>query len=277
MTARSDDATTKSIVVNGTPFIFREMGEKGGTPVVFLHHLTGVLEDWDPRVLDGMAANHHVVIFDNRGVGPSGGSTPNRVEEMAVDAVAFMGALGFGKVDLFGFSLGGFIAQVIVQRWPRLVRKIVLAGTGPAGGESIGNVDGILREAFGKSAALGKPPKHFLFFTQSASGQVAADDFHQRLQERAKDRDAPATRKTIKAQLAAIRAWSQGDPAALTRVEHPALVAHGDHDIMVPLINSIELARRLPNAQLSIFPDAGHGGIFQYHACFVQQALSFLR
>jgi pimeloyl-ACP methyl ester carboxylesterase len=116
------------------------MGEKGGVPVIFLHHLTAVLEDWDPRVVDGLAANHHVIIFDNRGVGASGGSTPNSVEEMAADAVAFIVALGFAKVDLFGFSLGGFVAQVIAQQWPGLVRKIILAGTGPAGGENIGDV-----------------------------------------------------------------------------------------------------------------------------------------
>ena len=274
MNAGFENATTKSVEVNGAPFIFREMGEKGGIPVIFLHHLTAVLEDWDPRVVDGLAANHHVIIFDNRGVGASGGSTPNSVEEMAADAVAFIVALGFAKVDLFGFSLGGFIAQVIAQRRPGMVRKIILAGTGPAGGEGIRDVAAVLQDAFAKAAAHGKPPKHFLFFSQSADGQAAAHDFHQRLQERAKDRDTPVTNETIQAQIVAIHTWGQGDAAALSTVVHPVLVANGDHDIMVPSINSFELARRLPNAQLSIFPGAGHGGIFQYHAFFVQQALN---
>ena len=132
MSMTFENAATQSVDVNGTNFVFREIGKKGGIPVVFLHHLTAVLDDWDPRVVDGVAAKHHVIVFDNRGVGGSGGSTPKTVEEMARDAVAFIGALGFSKVDLLGFSLGGFISQVIAQQQPGLVRKIILAGTGPA-------------------------------------------------------------------------------------------------------------------------------------------------
>ena len=128
MSMTFENAATKSVDVNGTKFVYRELGEKGGVPVVFLHHLTAVLEDWDPRVVDGLAAKRHVIVFDNRGVGGSGGSTPKTVEEMARDAVAFIGALGFSKVDLLGFSLGGFVAQAIAQQQPGLVRKIILAG-----------------------------------------------------------------------------------------------------------------------------------------------------
>ena len=123
MSMNFENAATKSVDVNGTNFVFREIGKKGGVPVVLLHHLTAVLEDWDPRVVDGLAAKHHVIAFDNRGVGASGGSAPKTVEEMAQDAVAFIGALGFSKVDLFGFSLGGFVAQVIAQQQPGLVEK----------------------------------------------------------------------------------------------------------------------------------------------------------
>jgi pimeloyl-ACP methyl ester carboxylesterase len=271
------DAATKSVDVNGTKFVYREIGSAGGIPVVFLHHLTAVLEDWDPRVVDGLAAKHHVVVFDNRGVGGSGGSTPKTVEEMARDAVAFIGALGFGKVDLFGFSLGGFVAQVIAQQQPGLLRKIILAGTGPAGGEGIANVSAVLQDAFGKAGAANKHPKHLLFFTQTSNGQAAADEFLLRLKERTKDLDTAVSNETIQAQLAAIQVWGQGDAAALGTVQHPVLVANGDDDVMVPSFNSFELARRLPNAQLSIFPDAGHGGVFQHHAVFVQQALAFLQ
>ena len=277
MTMTFENVATKSADVNGTKFVFREIGKKGGVPVVLLHHLTAVLEDWDPRVVDGLAAKHHVIAFDNRGVGGSGGSTPKTVEEMAQDAVAFIGALGFSKVDLFGFSLGGFVAQVIAQRQPGLVRKIILAGTGPAGGEGIANVGPVLQDAFGKAGASNKHPKHFLFFRQTSNGQAAADDFLRRLKERTKDLDAPVGDETVQAQLAAIQAWGQGDATKLGTVQHPVLVVNGDDDVMVPSFNSFELARRLPNAQLSIFPDAGHGGIFQYHAAFVQQALAFLQ
>src|SRR6202163_4263423 len=150
MSMTFENATTKSVDVNGTNFVFREIGKKGGVPVVFLHHLTAVLDDWDPRVVDGLAAKHPVIVFDNRGVGGSGGSTPKTVEEMARDAVAFIGALGFSKVDLLGFSLGGFVSQVIAQQQPGLVRKIILAGTGP-GGDGIVNVGAVLQDAFGKA------------------------------------------------------------------------------------------------------------------------------
>ena len=277
MSMTFENAATKSVDVNGTNFVYREIGKAGGIPLVLLHHLTAVLEDWDPRVVDGLAAKRHVIVFDNRGVGGSGGLTPKTVEEMARDAVAFIGALGFNKVDLLGFSLGGFVSQVIAQQQPGLVRKIILAGTGPAGGEGIPNVGAVLQDAFGKAGAANKHPKQFLFFTQTSNGQAAADDFLRRLKERTKELDASVSNETVQAQLAAIHAWGQGDARTLGTVQHPVLVVNGDDDVMVPPLNSFELARRLPNAQLSIFPDAGHGGIFQHHAVFVQQALAFLQ
>jgi pimeloyl-ACP methyl ester carboxylesterase len=277
MSMTFENAATKSVEVNGTSFVFREIGKKGGVPLVLLHHLTAVLDDWDPSVVDGLAAQHHVIAFDNCGVGGSGGSTPATVEEMARDAVAFIGVLGFSKVDLLGFSLGGFVSQVIAQQQPGLVRKIILAGTGPAGGEGIVNVGAVLQDAFGKAGAASKHPKQFLFFTQTSNGQAAAGDFLRRLKERTKDLDAPVSNETVQAQIAAIQAWGQGDATALGTVQHPVLVVNGDDDVMVPSFNSFDLARRLPNAQLSIFPDAGHGGIFQYHAAFVRQALAFLQ
>jgi pimeloyl-ACP methyl ester carboxylesterase len=270
-------AETKSINVNGTKFVYRELGQKRGVPVLFLHHITAVLEDWDPRVVDGVAASHHVIVFDNRGVGGTEGVTPTSVEEMAEDAVAFIRALGLKKVDLFGFSLGGFVSQVIVQRYPDLVRKVLLSGTGPAGGEGISGIDALFQSSFAKAAAAGKHPKQFLFFTQTAEGQEAANQFLARLNERTENRDNPVKEETIGAQFVAFRAWGRGDPSGLSAVQHPVLVANGDEDEMVPPINSFELARRLPNARLSIFPDAGHGGIFQYHDVFVKQALDFLR
>jgi pimeloyl-ACP methyl ester carboxylesterase len=272
-----ENAATKAIDVNGTSFVYREFGEKGDVPVVLLHHLTAVLDDWDPRVVDGLAAEHHVIAFDNRGVGGSGGSTPTSVEEMARDAVAFIRALGLSKVDLLGFSLGGFIAQVVAQEQPDLVRKIIIAGAGPAGGDGISDMGAVLQDAVAKAGASGKHPKHFLFFSQTSNGQAAANAFLARLSERKEDRDAPLSNETIDAQLTAIHAWGKGDPSKLSEIHHPVLVANGDVDVMAPTINSFELARRLANAQLSIFPDASHGGIFQYHAVFVQQALEFLR
>lgn len=268
---------TQSIDVGGTSFVYRELGAKRGVPLILLHHLTAVLDDWDPRVVDGLAAEHHLIAFDNRGVGGSGGTTPASVEEMARDAIAFIRALGLAEVDLLGFSLGGFIAQVIAQEEPGLIRKIIIAGSGPAGGEGLSNMGAVLQDAVAKAGASGKHPKHFLFFSQTSDGQAAANAFLGRLNERTDDRDAGVSNETIGAQLTAIYAWGQGDPSRLSEIQHPVLVANGDDDVMAPTINSFELARRLPNAQLSIFPDASHGGIFQYYPVFVQQALNFLR
>src|SRR3954447_960402 len=248
-----ENAVTKSVDVNGTKFVFREIGNKGGVPMVFLHHLTAVLDDWDPKVVDGLAAKHHVVVFDNRGVGGSGGSTPKTVEEMAQDAIAFINALGFSKVDLLGFSLGGFVSQVIAQQQPGLVRKIILAGTGPAGGDGIVNVNAVLKDAFGKAGATNKHPKHYLFFTQTSNGQAAADAFLQRLKERTKDVDAPVSNETVEAQLAAIHAWGKGDPTTLGMVQHSVMVVNGDDDVMVPSFNSFELAQA-PESAIEHFP-----------------------
>ncbi|BDU23081.1 alpha/beta hydrolase [Dyella sp. GSA-30] len=270
-----EHALTTTIDVNGTPFAYREAGIKGGVSIILLHHLTAVLDDWDPAVVNGLAASHHVIAFDNRGVGRSGGTTPTSVQEMARDAIAFIRALGLSKVDLLGFSLGGFIAQVIAQEEPDLVRKLIIAGSGPAGGEGISNMGAVLQDGVAKAAASGKHPKHFLFFTQTDHGQAAANAFLARLSMRTEDRDAAISNESIHAQLTAIHAWGQGDPSKLSEIHHPVLVANGDDDVMAPTINSFELARRLPNAQLSIFPDASHGGIFQYHAAFLQQALDF--
>src|SRR4029453_3816517 len=134
------DATTQAVDVGGTTFAYRALGARTGTPVVFLNHLAAVLDNWDPRVVDGIAAHRRGITFDNRGVGASQGRTPSSIAEMAKDAGAFIGALGFDQVDLLGFSMGGFVAQVLAEEQPDLVRKIILAGTGPAGGEGIDKV-----------------------------------------------------------------------------------------------------------------------------------------
>jgi pimeloyl-ACP methyl ester carboxylesterase len=270
------NAPTKTIDAAGSRFVYREIGQPGGIPMIFLNHLTAVLDDWDPRVVDGIAQHHHVIVFDNRGVGGSGGLTPTSVAEMARDAIAVIDALGFKKIDLFGFSLGGFVAQSIAHQRPELVRKLVLAGTGPAGGHDIEKVAAVLSGAMDRAKATGKQPKHLLFFGQSARAQKGAEAFLKRLGERLEDRDQEIQLETIKRQLVAIEAWGNGPATDLESLTHPVLVANGDDDVMVPTVNSWELFRRLPNAKLSIFPDAGHGGVFEYHAEFVPQVLDFL-
>jgi len=279
MTVSYRDVPTTTVEIGGIPFTYRQVGAEGGVPLVALHHLTAVLDDWDPAVIDGLAAERHVIAFDNRGVGGSGGETPDSVEAMADDAVAFLAALGVGTVDLLGFSLGGMVAQVVAQRRPDLVRRLILAGTAPAGGEGAASAGAVLQKAIQQASAQGKHPKHFLFFSPTPTSQAAADAFLGRLAERTpQDLDTPVSNETIGAQLTALAKWEQGtSPAGLATVTQPALVVNGDQDTMLPTINSLELARALPNAQLSIYPDSGHGGIFQHHALFVQQTLAFLR
>jgi pimeloyl-ACP methyl ester carboxylesterase len=276
MATTSSNAPTETIQVDGVGFAYRVIGDAGDVPIVLLHHFTGVLDDWDPAVIDGLAQRRRVIIFDNRGVGRSQGKTPDSVEAMANDVIAFIGALGLTQVDLIGFSLGGFIAQVIAHDRPDLVRRMVLAGTGPAGGGGTSDLATVLQDAFRKAAAEKKHPKHFLFFSQTKTSQEAADAFLARLQARKDDRDPAASNETTKAQTAAIVHWGKSDGAKkLSAIRQPVLVANGDNDIMVPTINSVALFQALPNAELSIFPDAGHGGIFQYHREFTEQALRF--
>jgi pimeloyl-ACP methyl ester carboxylesterase len=219
-----------------------------------------------------------VILVDLRGVGGSGGTTPDSIEAMAGDAIAFLSALGLAEVDLLGFSLGGMVAQVILERRPDLVRRVILAGTAPAGDPGPAATGAILQAAMEKASAQGKHPKHFLFFSPTATSQAAADAFLARLDERTEDRDAPVSDDTIGAQLMALAKWEQGtSPAALTAVDKPVLVVNGDDDTMLPTVSSFHLAELLPDVQLSVYPDSGHGGIFQHHDVFVAQALDFLR
>jgi pimeloyl-ACP methyl ester carboxylesterase len=154
---------THTINGGGVEFAYRQLGPRTGVPVVFLTHLAAVLDNWDPRVVDGIAAKHRVITFDNRGVGASSGATPATIEEMARDAVAFIRALGFDQVDLFGLSMGGMIAQVIAQQQPQLVRKMIIAGTGPAGGEGIDKVTRITYLDTARGLLTRQDPKQVSF------------------------------------------------------------------------------------------------------------------
>src|SRR5689334_21396063 len=280
-TSEASDTTwetvpTHTINAGGVTFAYRQLGPSTGVPVVFLTHLAAVLDNWDPRVVDGIAAEHRVITFDNRGVGASSGSTPTTIEEMARDAVTFIRALGFDQVDLFGFSMGGMIAQVIAQEEPQLVRKMIIAGTGPAGGEGIDKVTRISYLDIARGLLTRQDPKQFLFFTRTANGRRAGKEFLARLKERTSDRDKAISVISYFSQLKAIHRWGLARPQDLSGIQQPVLVANGDDDRMVPTRNSADMARRLPNAELVIYPDAGHGGIFQFHEQFVPKALEFL-
>jgi pimeloyl-ACP methyl ester carboxylesterase len=268
---------TRTIRAGDLEFAYRELGEHNpGPPVVFLVHLAAVMDNWDPRVVDGFAAKHHVVVFDNRGVGASSGAPAASIEQMAKDAITFIKAMGFQQVDLFGFSMGGMIAQEIVLIEPQLVRKMIITGTGPAGGVGISKVARVTYLDMLRGYLTFQDPKQLLFFTRTPSGIRAGKEFLARLKERSENRDKAITVRALQAQLKALRRWGSKQPADLSKVHHPVLVANGDSDRMVPSSNTYDLARRLPNSELIVYPDAGQGGVFQFHAEFVPKALAFL-
>jgi pimeloyl-ACP methyl ester carboxylesterase len=270
------NAPTRTVDVDGVEFAYRELGTGSDVPVVFLHHLTAVLDDWDPRIINGIAAHHRVIAFDNRGVGGTGSSVPHTVEQMGADAIAFIRALGLERVDLFGFSLGGGVAQMVALQAPELVRRMILAGTGPRGGGGIDQITKIAVIAYLKAGLTFSDPRNFLFFPRTAEGKRAASEYLNRLKERTQNRDKRISMQARIAQLKAIRHAGQSQPDDLSLVTQPVFVANGDHDLMVDSNHSADMARRLPNARLKIYPNSGHGGVFQHHRTFVPDALQFL-
>ena len=268
---------TRTITAGGVEFAYRELGaDHPGTPVVFLIHLAAVLDNWDPRVVDGFAAKHRVITFDNRGVGASSGAPATSIEKMAKDAITFIKAMGLDQVDLFGFSMGGMIAQEIVLMEPQLVRKMIIAGTGPAGGEGISKVARVTYLDMIRGWLTCQDPKQFLFFTRTPAGIRAGKEFLQRIEERSENRDKEDHCGRVAGPVESAAPVGREEPADLSRVHHPVLVANGDSDRMVPSKNTHDLARRLPNSELIIYPDSGHGAVFQFHADFVPKALAFL-
>ncbi len=270
------DAPARTITAGDVTYAYRELGPRGLVPVIFFVHLAGTLDNWDPRVIDPVANKHHVIAFDNRGVGASTGTVPDTIEAMADDAVAFITALGFAKVDVFSFSLGGMIAQAVVAKRPELVRKLILTGTGPAGGKDMDKVVGTTYYDIARATLTRQDPKEFLFFNRNATGKRAARAFVERLKERTVDRDAPIKIKAFQTQLRAIKRWGRAAPVDLSTITQPTLIANGDNDRMVPSVLSEDLHRRIPGSELIIYPDSGHGGIFQFHDKFVPVALEFL-
>jgi len=269
-------APNRFVTVDAIRFAYRELGPHGGVPLILLNHWGAVLDNFDPRIVDELAVSHHIIALDYRGIGLSGGVAPLTIDEMALDVMAVINKLGFATVDILGFSLGGFVAQDIALKAPGLVRKLILTGTGPAGGTGIARVGAVSWPLILKGMLTLRDPKTYLFFTSTRNGRRAARDFLARLKERQFDRDKDPTPRAFLRQLAAIKAWGRQAPQDLGRLHIPVLVANGDNDIMVPTSNSRDLAQRIPNAELVLYADAGHGGIFQYHTEFVPKALAFL-
>src|SRR6476661_5784185 len=273
-------APTQFIKTRLETYAYRRFGGGSAPPLVCLQHFTGTLDNWDPAVTDPLAQGREVILFESAGLGRSTGSVPTRVPGMAEHFLAFADALSLTQIDLLGFSLGGMVAQVAALERPSLIRKMLLVGTAPEGGEDIMHLEKPeLRTVVEDPSLSGYQVLVKLFFTPSESSQAAGQAFARRLGARTEDREPLSGPKVAQAQIAAFRGWERVDGerfAKLRRITQPCLVVNGVFDQMIPVRNSYFLAEHLPNATLLAYPDAGHGSLFQYHDSFVQQATLFL-
>jgi pimeloyl-ACP methyl ester carboxylesterase len=273
--AKLETAPTRYLEGHGIRFAYRDLGPATGTPLVLLQHFSGNIDAWDPAVVNALATDRPVIVFDNAGVGRSTGQTPDNVAEMASDAVAFMDLLGLSEVDLLGFSLGGCIAQQIAADHPKLVRKLILVGTAPKGGEE--HLLAVLQQAFAQTEA--PDPRLPLFFTNSSASQSSGMAFLKRTKLRQGDRDTDNGSAVTDPQAKALITWcATPDPGhtMLRAIRQPTLVVSGSQDTMLPANNATAMFKELSNAQLILYPDSGHGALFQHHEMFVSHVRAFL-
>jgi pimeloyl-ACP methyl ester carboxylesterase len=273
------DAATKVVATtDGLDYAYRDVGS-GTVPLVLLQHFRGNLDNWDPALIDALASGRRIIAFDNTGVGGSKGVTPNTIGQMATDAIAFLDAMEFDRVDILGFSIGSFVAQDIALTRPALVRSLVLASSAPKGGSGMhGWAPWVIN-------AVGKPqpdPVGYLkvFFANSASSQQAGAQAAQRIFGRTTNIDEPTTWQTRQAQYDAVCAWGLPNHALLQRlsaITQPVFIANGDSDPMIPPHFSYLLAGLIPGAKVKIYPDSAHGFLFQHHAEFAADVEQFLR
>jgi pimeloyl-ACP methyl ester carboxylesterase len=276
--ARYLDASTERVTAdNGIEYAYRQLGE-GDVPLVLLQHFRGNLDNWDPALIDALAANRRVVTFDNVGVGATNGRTPNTVEAMADGAIAFLEAMEFQRVDLLGFSIGSFVAQEIALIRPDVVRRVVLASAAPQGAAGM---HGWAPDVIGAVGAPQTSPEGYIsvFFAPTATSREAGQQAAGRIFGRTTGRDEPTTWQTRQAQYDAVCAWGIPNHSLLQRVaaiELPVFVANGDSDPMILPRYSHLLAGLLPDVRLKIYPDSAHGFLFQHHSRFAADVHEFL-
>lgn len=281
MTTESNvTAPTQFLQVNNETYAYRRFGNGSGVPLLFLQHFTGTLDNWDPAVTDPLATGRDVILFESAGVGRSTGDVPQTIAGMATHATTFLNSLGVNTCDVLGFSLGGMVAQQMVLENPSIFRRIILVGTAPRGGEDIMHLEKpSLAQYLNDPKLQGYEVLQKIFFAPTASSQAAGEAFIKRLAQRKEDREPASGPEIAMAQMAAFREWEQvtGERFAdLRNINQPALVVNGIHDEMISVSNSYLLAENLPNAALLVYPDSGHGSLFQFHESFTREAASFL-
>jgi len=273
-----DTAPTQYAEGGGIRFAYRRFGGPGRPPLVFYQHFMGTMDDHDPALSDAFAGDREVILFNNTGVASSSGSVPDTIDAMARDAITFTDALGLTTIDVVGHSMGGLVAQEVALARPDLVRRLVLVGTGPRGGEGIGARPDWVGKLFARKYQRQEDMWLPILFAPTRTSQAAGRAYIERIVARA-DRDTPVSDQSIAAQRAAIAAYGAArDPsyANLKGLELPVLVVNGTDDIIIPTINSYILQQFLPDAELILYPDAGHGSHFQYPGLFVRHARIFL-
>lgn len=274
-----DSAPTRLQEVGDVRLAYRRFGKEGATPVICLQHFRGRMDNWDPIHTNRLAQDRPVVLVDYSGVGRSSGETPDSIRGMGRDIIDFAGALGFKQVDIFGFSIGGMVAQQIALDAPELVRRLILVGTGPSGGEGMAAFSPQVQEILSRPNATPAERALALFFSPTPTSQAAGRAWLARITARQVDREPDASPQVGAAQLAALKAWGQvtGERYAyLKNIPHRTLVVNGHDDIMVPTVNSFVLQQKLPDARLILYPDSGHGAHFQFPEEFAETAARFL-
>lgn len=267
---------TKTLEVGSAKYAYREYGFPNGVPLVLLTHLAANLDNWDPAVLALLSANRYVVAFDNLGVGSSSGRVPTSLQAMAYDAIAFIKAMKFERVDLLGLSMGGMVAQELVSVEPTIVRKLVLVGTGPRGGAGIEKVTRVTFRSIMLGQLTKADPKEFIFFKRNETGISAAKTYLARLELRTRNKDVSFKFLSLMRQLKAIRRFALDKTTEISSFHGPALILNGDYDIIVPTPLSNELHSLMPGSKIKIYPDSGHGSLFQYPVEFSADVLEFL-
>lgn len=273
-----DAAPTRFLQVGDIQMAYRRFGKEGATPVVCLQHFRGRMDNWDPIHTNRLAQDRPVVLVDYRGVGRSTGATPDSMQGMGRDIIAFIRALGATQVDIFGFSIGGMVAQQIALDAPEVVRRLIIAGTGPSGGEGMAEFSPQVKEILTRPNTSPAQRGLELFFSPTATSQAAGKAWLARILAR-KEREPDATDQTTVAQLTALAKWGQvtGERyGSLKNIRNRTLVVNGHDDIMVPTVNSFILQQKLPDARLMLFPDSGHGAHFQFAGEFAETAARFL-